>query len=124
MMRRFLDRLAFNEWRGSPDGRVTLWARDLWRWRGWRITLHRMVGVDDPGCFHTHPATAVRAVLAGGYVEELEGGEHRGWMPGMFGVVHPSTSHRIALLIVDVSYSLWLRSPKTAAIELRGDGWP
>lgn len=123
MMRRFLDRLTFDEWRGALDGRVTLWSRDLWAWRGWRVSLHRMVGADDPGCFHTHPAHAVRMILAGGYVEEIEGGRGRAWLPGMVGHVRPDLSHRIAVLVDGVSYSLWLRAPKSAEIALRGPGW-
>lgn len=69
-------------------------------------------------------ARAVRIVLAGGYVEEIETGHRRVWRPAMVGIVRPSLSHRIASLINSrVSYSLWVRAPKTAPIALRGDGW-
>lgn len=123
MIRRFLDGLMFEEWIGTIDGRATLWTRHLLTWRGWRVSLHRMVGADDPGCFHTHPATALRVVLAGGYVEQRENGRGVAWLPGMFGIVRPRLSHRIAALVDGVSYSLWIRGPTVAAIELRGGGW-
>lgn len=123
MIAHLLDRLTFDTWIGALDGRVTLWSRVLFDWRGWRVVLHRMVGSDDAECFHTHPATAVRIILAGGYVEEVEGVGWRTWSPGTVGIVRPETSHRIAGLIGEVSYSLWLRAPKSAAIELRGAGW-
>lgn len=123
MIRRRLDRMRFDDWRGAQDGRPTLWSRTLLDWRGWRIAVHRMVGVDDPGCFHTHPAPALRIILAGGYAEELEDGQGYAWLPGQFGIVRPETSHRISRLFEDVSYSLWIRAPKRAAIRLRGPGW-
>lgn len=123
MIRRLLDRLRFDDWRGTRDGRVTFWSRTLFEWRGWRVAVHRMVGADDPGCFHTHPASALRIILAGGYVEEREDGQGWAWLPGSVGVVRPELSHRISALFDDVSYSLWIRAPKTAAISLRGPGW-
>lgn len=124
MIRRLLDRITLTEWIGTVDGRATLWKRDLLAWAGWRVTLHRIVGADDPGCFHTHPATALRVILAGGYVEQLESGKGRAWLPGRFGIVRPALSHRIAALIDGHSYSLWIRGPRRAPIELRGSGWP
>ncbi|TAJ46033.1 MAG: hypothetical protein EPO54_06125 [Brevundimonas sp.] len=123
MIRRLLDRLRFDDWRGTQDGRVTFWSRTLFEWRGWRVAVHRMVGADDPGCFHSHPAIALRIILAGGYVEEREDGQGWAWLPGSVGVVRPELSHRISALFDDVSYSLWIRAPKTAAIALRGPGW-
>lgn len=125
MMGRMLARVVFDEWIGAADGRATLWNKTLISAWGWKVDLHCMVGADDPGCFHTHPAWALRIVLAGGYVEELEDGESLAWPPGHFGLVRPSLSHRIArLLNDDRSFSLWVRAPKSAAIELRGPGWP
>lgn len=125
MIPRILDRLQFDTWIGSLDGRPTLWTRDLLRWRGWRVSLHRMVSADDPGCFHTHPAWAFRLVLAGGYIEEREDGASFAWMPGTFGIVRPSLSHRIARLVNEsCSYSLWVRAPKSREIQLNGPGWP
>jgi hypothetical protein len=82
-----------------------------------------MVGADLAGCYHTHPAKALRLVLWGGYVEELEDGTRVQWWPGKVGLVRPDLSHRIASLPRGNSYSLWLRGPKTHKIELRGPGW-
>lgn len=123
MLRHWLDRLTFDRWIGTTDGRPTLWSRCLFERRGRRVVLHRMVATDDVDCFHTHPAKALRIVLAGGYVEQHEAGHFVAWLPGMFGIVRPEMSHRIARLIDGVSYSLWIRAPKSAAIELRGSGW-
>lgn len=116
--------IEWDEWRGSMDGRPTLWVRHLICGRGRHVDLHKMVAVDDSLCFHTHPALAFRLVLWGGYIEEMEDGERRTWFPGRFGLVRPSCSHRVAKLLNGrVSYSLWVRFRKTAKVELRGAGW-
>lgn len=116
--------LEWDEWRGSMDGRPTLWVKHLLCGLGRHVDLHKMVAADDPDCFHTHPAYAIRLVLWGGYVEELEGGRRRTWRPGMVGIVRPTCSHRIAELNNGrVSYSLWIRFCKRAKVILRGDGW-
>lgn len=106
------------------DGRPTLWVRAIFHWRSRRVDLHKMVAKDNSECFHTHPSYAIRVILWGGYVEELEGGRHRMWLPGMIGLVKPTCSHRIAgLRNGRASYSLWIRFRKRAAVELRGVGW-
>lgn len=106
------------------DGRPTLFVKHLLCGFGFHIDLHKMVAEDNPNCFHTHPAFAVRLILRGGYVEELESGTLRTWRPGMAGVVEPSCSHRIARLLNGrSSFSLWLRLRKTAKVSLRGSGW-
>lgn len=115
----------WSEWVGGFDGRPTMWVTPLFAWRGWRVDLHKFVRGDDPGCFHTHPAWAFRLVLHGGYVEELESGENRWWFTGSFGIVRPSLSHRIErTCFAKPCYTLWIRGPKVARIELRGPGWP
>lgn len=115
--------MNWDEWRGSLDGRPTMGIRTLLSGLGCRIDLHKFVAIDDPGCFHTHPAYAVRVILRGGYVEELEDGTLRAWRAGDIGVVAPNCSHRVAL-VLGQAYSLWLRGPKVTQFELRGDGWP
>lgn len=116
--------MRWDGWRGSMDGRPTLWEKCIWSRGGWRVDIHKMVARDDADCFHTHPAYAIRLILWGGYVEEVEGGMHRMWLPGMIGVVRPVLSHRIAgLRNGRSSYSLWIRLRKRAKVELRGDGW-
>ena len=116
--------IDWDEWRGSLDGRATLWVKHVFcRW-GRHIDLHKMVRADDPECFHTHPALAFRLVLWGGYVEEIEGGKHRLWFPGRFGLVRPNLSHRVAgLRNGKFSLSLWVRFRKTQTVKLRGRGW-
>lgn len=116
--------MHWDEWRGSMDSRPIFWVKHLLCGRGFHIDLHKMVAKDDPDCFHTHPASAVRVILWGGYVEELEDGRHRMWRPGMIGLVRTSCSHRIAgFRNGRVSYSLWIRFRKRAKVELHGAGW-
>ncbi len=124
--------MTWDEWRGSLDGRPVFWTKHLLCAFGCHVDLHKMVSPDDAGCFHTHPAYAVRIILWGGYVEHLHGESalrHRAlwrfWRPGMIGVVEPSMGHRIDELLNDrVSYSLWIRLRKVAEVKLLGDGWP
>lgn len=113
--------MKWEEWRGSFDGRPSLWIKKLVRAFGCVVQLHKFVRADDPGCFHTHPATAVRVILWGGYIEELGDGRRRAWLPCMVGILRPELEHRIdTLLNGHTSYSLWLRGPKRAAINIRG----
>ena len=133
-----LDFTFWDEWRGSLDGRPTMWISRLFKLPYWRkagkllscrVDLHKFVGIDDPECLHSHPAYAIRIVLWGGYVEEyVQPGSksygYRWWRPGMWGVVRPELVHRVdELLNGTVSYSLWLRGPICAGIKLVGDGW-
>lgn len=116
--------MQWDEWRGSMDGRPTLYVKHLCCRRGTHIDLHKIVGADDPECFHTHPAVAIRAILVGGYTEQLEDGRQRRWRPGMSGFVLPRLSHRISeIRNGEFSISLWIRFRKVAPIELRGSGW-
>lgn len=116
----------WDEWRGDFDGRVVMQIKHLVSWRGFKLDLHRFVAADAPGCRHTHPAKALRLVIWGGYVEEVEVGqglELRTCRPLHASIVQPELCHRVASLLGRVSYSLWLRWPKTHEIELRGEGW-
>ncbi|TGQ69538.1 hypothetical protein EN829_014925 [Mesorhizobium sp. M00.F.Ca.ET.186.01.1.1] len=114
-------RMHFDEWRGSIDGRPSLFIKKLFRVFGCVVQLHMFIRADDPGCFHTHPAWAVRIILRGGYVEELGDGRWRAWRPGSFGIVGPDYEHRIGgLLNGKWSWSLWLRGPKIKTINARG----
>jgi hypothetical protein len=114
----------WDEWRGDLSGNVTMLIKTLARLRGRRLDLHKFIAPDAPGCFHTHPAPALRLIVWGGYVEELEDGTRKTWRPGMAGLVRPELSHRVAALRNQrASYSLWIRGRKTSQIELRGEGW-
>lgn len=120
--------LQWDEWRGTDDGKVTMRIKHLVSWRGRRLDLHQLIAPDLPGCFHTHPACAVRLVVWHGYVEEVERYDEvatysRSWPPGRIGIVRPDLCHRIASLPRGTSYSLWLRGPKTHEAQLRGPGW-
>lgn len=114
----------WHEWRGSLDGRPTFYIRRVFNLFGVRVDLHKMVGADDADCYHTHPAYALRFILWGGYVEELDDGHSATWRPGMVGLVKPTHCHRIsAIRNGRSSLSLWVRFRRCAEIELRGDGW-
>lgn len=125
----------WDEWRGS-GAEPTFWVRHVYprvprrnaegrRIGRLAIDIHKFIGKDQPECFHTHPAYAVRIILWGGYVEELEGGRHRTWTPGMIGLVSPAHTHRVAGLVNGrSSYSLWIRFRERAPVYLRGSGWP
>lgn len=114
-------KISWDEWRGSFDGRPALFIKKVAAFRWLTVQLHKFVRADDPECFHTHPAYAVRIILWGGYVEELGDGRLVTWKPFRLGIVRPSLEHRIdSLLNSKASYSLWLRGPKVAKIKLRG----
>jgi len=130
--------MTWDEWRGSLDGRQTMWIKRMiripfWRTHGKtlsvRVDLHKFVRADDEGCFHTHPAWAVRIVLWGGYVEQICTLDGIAWCywrrPGHVGIVTPTLCHRVdEILNGRASYSLWIRGPVCADVELRGPGWP
>jgi len=90
---------------------------------GCKLDLHKFVGEDSPECFHTHPAYAIKLILKGGYIEEIEGGEQKTWKRGMVGIVKPELSHRVSTIFEGGAYTLWFRFRKTHKIELRGSGW-
>lgn len=117
--------LTWIDWRGSFDGRPTMLIIKRFDFAGWRIELHAFIGRDDPGCFHTHPAHALRFILCRGYIEQMESGELKAWRAGDIGIVRPKLSHRVAdLLGTGPCYTLWIRTPKRHQVELRGPGWP
>lgn len=123
--------MRWDSWRGNPNGErhrveredATMLIKKLLHFKGWKFKLHKFINADSPRCFHTHEAWSFRLVLWGGYIEEVEGGKKHTWFPLRFGFVSPMLSHRVARPIFKASYSLWIRSPKTHDIQLRGDGW-
>ena len=115
-------RLYWHEWRGSSDGRPSMLVRVLIDFRGYRVDLHKFIRADDEGCFHTHPSTAIRMILWGGYIEEIRNDKLKPWHPGNIGIVKPELCHRIyALLNGKSSYSLWIRFPKRAEVRIFGE---
>jgi hypothetical protein len=115
----------WHEWRGNLDGsRCVMLIRHVFAFRGFRLDLHKFVGADSPGCFHSHPAIAIRLVISGGYVEEFDDGSTATRRPGFAGIVRPNDVHRIARLINGrSSWSLWFRFPKSHEVRLVGHGW-
>lgn len=117
--------MKWDEWRGDHAGHPVMYIKHLASFHGWKIDLHKMVRADDVECFHTHPAKAIRIILWGGYAEqEFTGKYFKWWKPGNIGIVKPELCHRIALLLKNVSYSLWIRWPKSHEVKLIGRGWP
>ena len=121
--------MRWDEWRGSMDGRPSMYIKRLIYLKGWRVDLHKIVRSDDIGCFHTHSAYVMRIILWGGYVEEVcrtwpgEGSMsyREWWKPCHIGIVKPNLEHRIAHIINGrSSYSLWIRGPKIAEVKVRG----
>lgn len=109
---------------------------------GWRIDLHCFIAADGEGCFHTHPAMAVRVVLCGGYEEEIwdrrpwnpsftclgsitkRPRDFDLWLPGSVGIIRPEFAHRVHRLANGKSsYSLWFRGPITHDIHILGPGY-
>ena len=124
----------------DPLDSPVMGIKHIFHFRGWRIDLHVMFGVDLPGCYHTHPAKAIRVILWGGYEEDhwswrarnMKGdtvkrfipGSYKTGTPGMIGYIRPSFCHRISSLRnARKSVSLWFRAPITHEIELEGEGW-
>lgn len=112
---------------GSHKDHPALWIKNLLYLRGRRLDFHAIVRADEEGCFHTHPATAIRVILRGGYMEEmLDEGAHNRLIarhPGHVGIVRPEMCHRIHRLLNGPSYSLWLRGQIVADTLLKGTGW-
>jgi hypothetical protein len=105
----------------NGDGAPVFFIKELFRFRGCAAQINCFVKADAEGCFHSHPAWAFRLILWGGYVEETGTGRWRTWFPGRFGIVRPDFEHRIGgLRNGRSSWSLWLRGPKVASINVRG----
>lgn len=120
--------MKWDEWRGSLDGRPTFYSKVIATIFGYRISLHKFVSNDDPDCFHSHPATAFRSVLWGGYEEEIRVSKDQSYLhkrkASHMGFVQPYLVHRVhRLLNGKSSYSLWIRGPKTHETYLIGKGW-
>jgi len=121
---KIIRRFGWDEWRGTLDGRPALYIKHLFCVFGYHVDLHKIAAADDPECFHTHPANAVRIILWGGYVEEMRDGTLKDWEPGRVGIVTPDYCHRIHTLPLEVySLSLWLRGRRQRDVELHGAGW-
>lgn len=112
--------MGWDEWLGNSNQEPEMWVKHIFNRWGWKIDLHKMVRAGNEGCFHTHPAYALRIILWGGYFEELEDSTQVEWWPGRMGIVAPELSHRISALINGPSYSLWIRGQKRAAIKIKG----
>lgn len=126
--------VKWDEWRGSLDGRPAMYIKRLlwipvWRragkWNAIRVDLHKFVRPDDWDCFHTHPAHAIRIILWNGYAERYENGDIKHFHVGAIDLVTPRLCHHLSgLFNGGPAYSLWIRGPVCAGIELRGIGWP
>ncbi len=113
--------LQWDEYRHNFDGVPVFFIKKLVQRLGCTIQLHKFIKADAEGCFHSHPAWAIRIILWGGYVEETKDGCWRTFFPGRIGIVRPEFMHRIGgLRNGQSSWSLWLRGPKVRKIEVEG----
>ena len=96
-----------------------------WERRLLRVNLNKLACTPDE-IFHSHPGTAIRVILKGGYKEyewKVDGNHVTHiWKPGDVGLVPPTYRHRIFELLNGPSYSLWLRGPITDDIWYLVDG--
>lgn len=107
------------------DGLPMLRIKHLVKLFGCRIDMHRIDYPDPWGCFHSHPANAIRVILRGGYSEEYFDGTMKERKPWYIGLVKHSDVHRINRLRgPTVSYSLWFRGRVRHETLLAGEGWP
>ena len=117
----------WDEYFSAREGLYTLLVKRVVGLFGRRLDLHKMSAPDDPECFHTHPAKAIRIIVWGGYVEEIPHGPGRRlrtWRPGMVGLIRPEFTHRVHRLRNGKdSMSIWLRGKITRPIKLIGRGW-
>lgn len=128
----------------TPDYKKVFDGFELFSIFGWTVGLHRFVGADAPGCFHSHLGVAYRLVLWGGYVEEVLRTPEMAWIarddlsrmdynttveaftykrtffPGRFGKITHDFEHRIDRLLGKTSWSLWIRGPVTHEVNTRG----
>ena len=63
--------MNWDRWVGNFTDEPVFYIKHLVHLFGCRIDLHKMVLPDEEDCFHTHPAWAIRIILKGGYVEEI-----------------------------------------------------
>jgi hypothetical protein len=113
--------MKWDEYRHNFDGVPVFFIKRLVQGFGCVVQIHKFVKADAEGCFHSHPAWAFRLVLWGGYVEETGDGRWCTWFPGRCGIVRPDFEHRIGgLRNGRSSFSLWLRGPRVASINVRG----
>lgn len=84
----------------------------LFRWRGWQLTLHKIMRSDDDRALHDHVGDNLSIILRGRYTE----------FPGKWGhgTVHSApamvfrkaeTAHRLVLDEGAVTWTIWLRWP-------------
>lgn len=109
------------KWKPNPftnkAGETVFYIKNLIKFRGWTVRLHKFTKGDDPGCYHSHPAVAYRLILWGGYVEEEPSGVQRDWNMFDYGKIEPDFVHRIDHLHGKVSISLWVRGPITHQVK-------
>ena len=105
----------------SIEHRPVMYSKTLLSWRGRRIDLHKIVGEDGEGMFHSHPARAIRIILRYSYYEQLLDGTIKKWKAGMIGVVNPELTHRIHR-VGEPCYTLWIRGRTTQKVRLFGYG--
>lgn len=111
--------VKWDSWQGSSDIHLVMLTKHLLKWGTRKIDLHKIIAPDLSGRFHSHPANAIRVILWGSYVEEIEGGELKTWKAGMIGFVPGPYSHRFHE-VYGPCYTLWIRGISQFKIRLVG----
>ena len=90
---------------------------------GRKVGAQWRIRADDLTCFHTHPATAIRIILWGGYTEEIDTRipgrvlyDYRRLKPGHIGIVRPELSRpaRLQGYQIEVDHTILFRHYYTA----------
>lgn len=118
--------MSYFKWvlgKGSIPGTPIMYTMRLFKTKRLGIDLHKIVHADAIDCFHTHPYRAIRIVLWGGYVEQMETGIKLIRLPRYIGMINPASCHRIHSLLRGPSYTLWIKGRATHNAEMRGEGW-
>ncbi len=103
---------------------------EMFAFGGWTIILHKVVKGDPPDCFHGHEGNNYRIVFKGGYVEEVMRPDGTTYRRSIMPAIWPRKitfdyAHRFhSLANGKVSWTLWLKGPKTHKLKLYGTGWP
>lgn len=84
----------------------------LFRFRGWQLSLHKIVRSDDDRALHDHTADNWSLILRGQYTE-FSGKWGHGMVYGPLSLVFrkAETPHRLVLNDGEVTWTLWLRAP-------------
>ena len=124
--------MKWDGWRGNSNGEInnitidkaTMLIKNVFKCSRFGVNVHLFVGSDGENCFHSHQSLNFRLILWGGYIEELENGRKKVWLPLMFGFVPHNYSHRVCKVIGKKCCTLWIKGRVVKhKVMLTGTGW-